>query len=309
MRKRQGYKLVLLADGSTQMREVRFSRGAILSGVVAVTLLGLALTYGASRLLAGYMTREAMSTVLDENRVLRDHIEGFETRLGSVNQQLADLATSDDHLRIVADLPRIDKDTRQVGIGGSVSPSAEAIQDPAVRTVVIDIDKIEREIRLQKDSFEEIEKRISGRQDLVLHTPSTRPVDGGYISSGFGRRHDPFNGRIAFHKGLDFSVPRGTAVHATADGRVIFAQQTPGLGKLVVIEHGYGFQTAYGHLSTILVNRGQTIVRGQKIGASGATGRATAPHLHYEVHVNGDAVDPRDFLFDDNESLANIPSE
>jgi murein DD-endopeptidase MepM/ murein hydrolase activator NlpD len=256
------------------------------------------------------MTRAAMAQVEDENQALRDQISGFETRIRDVHQKLDVLAKSDDHLRLVADLPRIDSDTRQVGVGGVETSASEfGIQDPEIRNMIGDLDKIEREISLQQRSFNEIEKKIIGRQDIVLHTPSIKPVDIGYISSFFGRRKDPFNGRPASHKGLDFSVPRGTPVHATADGRVIFAQQTPGLGRLVVIDHGYGVRTAYGHNSQILVTKGQLVKRGQKIATSGSSGRATAPHCHYEVHVNGNAVDPRDFLFDDNESLANIPEE
>ena len=275
---------------------------------IAVSLLFIALTYGTSRLLAGYITRGAMSQVLDENSALRRQLEGMDARLVSVNRQLTELASSDDHLRLIADLPRIDQDTRDVGVGGAASSSAEyGVRDPKARALVADLSKIEREIRLQKDSFAEIEERMSGRADLLAHTPAIRPVNGGYIGSRFGHRTDPINGRPAFHQGIDITIDRGAPIMATADGKVLFAQQSPGLGKLVIIDHGYGFRTAYGHLSRILVNRGQTIKRGQKIALSGATGRVTGPHLHYEVHVNGKPVDPLDFFFDDNESLALIP--
>jgi murein DD-endopeptidase MepM/ murein hydrolase activator NlpD len=295
-------------DGSTRMRGVRFSRQVIIIGASISVVFLLALTYGASRLLAGFMTRQAMSQVLDENQALQLQISGIEARLGDVNEQLTSLAATDDHLRLITDMPRIDKDVREVGVGGAATPASDyGLQDPKSRQAAVDLEKIEREIRLQKDSFAEIESRIGEHQELILHTPSIRPVEGGYISSGFGRRKDPFNGRSAFHMGVDISVERGTPVHSTADGRVVFAKASPGLGNLVIVDHGFGFISAYGHLSRILVSKGQTIERGQKIALTGNTGRSTAPHLHYEVHVNGDPVDPRDFFFDDNESLAALP--
>lgn len=310
MAKRAGYRVVLLADGSTRMRAVRFSRRAVIVGAVAAAVLLGALTYGASRLIASHLTRAAMSQVLEENITLYQQLGGIEQRLEGVKGQLATLYTRDDQLRLFADLPPVDKDIREVGVGGAIVPILDlGTQDPKVREMVADLDKLEREIRLQGDSFTEIERRMKERRDLIAHTPSIRPVDGGYVSSGFGRRKDPFNGRTAFHMGADISVARGTPVHAAAEGRVIFAKATPGLGKLIIIEHGYGFRSAYGHLSTVLVNKGQTIQRGQKIGLTGNTGRSTAPHLHYEVHVNGDPVDPRDFFFDDAESLAAIVRE
>jgi len=299
-----------MADGATKMRAVRFSRGAIIGAISAGALFLIALTYGSSRLIAGYLTRDAMTVVLDQNATLRQQLDVIETRLTSVNQSLGVLAESDNHLRLMADLPKIDKDIREVGVGGAVTSSADyGIQDPKVKELIEDIDKIEREISLQSISYEEIEKRMAGRGDLLAHTPSIRPMVTGYIGSRFGRRKDPINGRSAFHQGLDISCDRGTPVLATADGRVAFSQASPGLGKLVIIDHGYGFRTAYGHLSSFSVSKGQTVKRGQRIGLSGATGRATGPHLHYEVHVNGDAVNPLDFIFDDNQSLAEIAKE
>jgi len=298
-----------MADGSTRMRAVRLSRRSISGLVVVSVLMMIGLTYGTSRMIASYLTREAMTKVLDENAALHQQIGGLEDRIGSVNQQLGQLASSDDHLRLMADLPRIDKDTREVGVGGVVTSTADyGVRDPKVKALIDDLDKIEREIRLQHDSYTEIEKRISGRADLLIHTPSIRPINSGFLGSRFGRRKDPINGRMAFHQGVDISVDRGTPVMATADGRIVFAQTSPGLGKLVIVDHGYGFRTAYGHLSSFLVTKGQTIKRGQKIGLSGATGRATGPHLHYEVHVNGDPVDPLDFFLDDNESLSSVPN-
>jgi murein DD-endopeptidase MepM/ murein hydrolase activator NlpD len=160
--------------------------------------------------------------------------------------------------------------------------------------------KMDREIKLQQSSFVEIKDQFESKKDLIAHTPSIRPVEGGYFSSGFGKRRDPFNGRWEIHSGLDISVGRGTPVCATADGEVVFAKRTPGLGNLVIVDHGYGFTTAYGHMSRFNVGLGARVTRGQKIGEVGNTGRSTAPHLHYQVSVMDNAVDPRDYIFEPN---------
>jgi murein DD-endopeptidase MepM/ murein hydrolase activator NlpD len=139
----------------------------------------------------------------------------------------------------------------------------------------------------------------SGRRSFYLWRnaqlrPSIWPLYGRLLSH-FGRRNDPFSGEHAFHSGVDISAPTGTPVRATADGVVTFAQYYGGYGKLIVIRHG-DFETYYGHLSRIQVVEGQEIRRGEIIGASGATGRVTAPHLHYEVRQRGNPINPYPFL-------------
>lgn len=307
MPERKGYRLMILADNSTKMRALRFTHRTIIGGsIVAVILIGLFNAF-TSRLVAGYMTRNAMSTVLAENRSLHNQIGGLSSRLDQVQNAMSTLAQSDDQLRLLADMPRLDKDIREVGVGGVAVPNTGIdSENPELQFLVLNLDKLEREIQLQKESYAEIESRIKDRRDLITHTPSIRPVTKGYLSSNFGYRPDPFTGKKRHHNGLDISVERGTPVSATADGTVIFAKATPGLGKLVIVDHGYGFRTAYGHLSVINVNKGQRIERGQKIGLTGSTGRSTAPHLHYEVHVNGNPVDPRDFFFEGSDDIATM---
>ncbi len=298
---------MLVADGSTKMRSMRMSRRVVVVGSVALFVLVTLTTIGTSRLIAKYMTRQAMSSVLEENRTLHQQIGGLTERFDEVQGEMLSLAKSDDALRLLADLPRIDLDVRAVGVGGTVAPNSDlGSSNPDVDYLTLDLDKLEREIQLQKESYIEIESRIKDRQDLINHTPSIRPTDKGYFTSGYGIRKDPFNGRPTHHNGLDISVERGTPIVSTADGSVIFAKATPGLGKLIVVDHGYGFRTAYGHLSSINVNKGQTVKRGQKMGLTGSSGRSTAPHLHYEVHVNDHVVDPRDFFLDGSEDIATL---
>lgn len=132
---------------------------------------------------------------------------------------------------------------------------------------------------------------------LIARTavPSIWPVRG-QITAGFGQRMDPFSGEDAFHNGIDISVPFGTRVEAAADGIVLEAGPESGYGNEILIDHGYGFITKYGHLSRIFVVVGQVLQRGQVIGAVGMTGKTTGPHLHYEVHVKDTPVNPTKYL-------------
>jgi murein DD-endopeptidase MepM/ murein hydrolase activator NlpD len=125
--------------------------------------------------------------------------------------------------------------------------------------------------------------------------PSVWPVRG-QITAGFGQRMDPFSGEGAFHSGVDISVPFGTKVEATADGIVLEAGPESGYGNEILIDHGYGLNTKYGHLSRIFVVVGQELKRGQVIGSVGMTGRTTGPHLHYEVHIHDTPVNPTKYL-------------
>ncbi len=298
---------MLLADGSTKSRTLRLTRRLVIAGCIAVFVLGTLVTIGTGRVIAGFMTRQAMASVLEENRTLQRQIGGFTEKFERVQSEMSVLAKSDDVLRLLADMPPLDSDVREVGVGGAVVPNAGiGSVNPEAELLTVDIDKLEREIQLQMLSYAEIEDRIKDRKSLIDHTPSIRPMDKGYFTSSFGNRKDPMNGRKTFHNGLDISVERGTPVMSTAEGTILFAKATPGLGKLVVVDHGYGFRTAYGHLSNISVSKGQTVKRGQRIGLSGSSGRSTGPHLHYEVHVNDKPVDPRDFFLDGSDDLFSI---
>jgi murein DD-endopeptidase MepM/ murein hydrolase activator NlpD len=142
-----------------------------------------------------------------------------------------------------------------------------------------------------------VEGQLTEQGRVLASTPTIAPVVG-LITDGFGRRKDPFTGRLAFHRGLDVSARRGTTIKAPADGIVVFAGRNGGLGKTVRVSHDFGFTTVYGHLDKIGVEPGDVIHRGQEIGTLGNTGRSTGPHLHYEVHEDGVAKNPLYFILD-----------
>jgi murein DD-endopeptidase MepM/ murein hydrolase activator NlpD len=140
-------------------------------------------------------------------------------------------------------------------------------------------------------------KKLDNITDSAIAVPSDKPVKTAEFTSGYGIRSDPFRGRAARHQGIDLAAPTGTPIYATADGIVSDAgYNSGGYGNLVKLDHGRGIETRYGHLSAILVRDGQRVVRGQQIGRMGSTGRSTGSHLHYEVRIDGRAVNPIPFM-------------
>ena len=139
-------------------------------------------------------------------------------------------------------------------------------------------------------------QRMESLEALVIALPAVRPAEVIRLSSGFGYRRDPFTGAGAMHAGLDFTGALGSPIHAAAAGRVAYAGRMSGYGNVVEIDHGHGILTRYGHLSRIDVALGQRVAAGQNIAGMGSTGRSTGTHLHFEVRLNGTAVNPRRFL-------------
>jgi murein DD-endopeptidase MepM/ murein hydrolase activator NlpD len=158
-----------------------------------------------------------------------------------------------------------------------------------------ELQRLELGMTHEEGELKLLSTHLKEQQTLLNFTPSVWPVRG-WISSHFGYRVSPFTGRRELHKGLDIVNRRGTPVVVTADGRVVFAGYKRGYGKMVIVDHGLDRVTKYGHLSEISVQSGDQVTRGQKLGLVGSTGRSTGPHLHYEVVVNGKAVDPVDYL-------------
>ncbi len=185
-----------------------------------------------------------------------------------------------------------------VGAANLVALSDSSLAGAMLNSAV-QVEETLQEARQLKSSFEEILAGMEAQGASWARIPSLRPVVHARLSSDFGFRRDPFTGRIALHKGLDLAAPRGTAVHAPAEGRVVRAGRYHGYGLLVEIDHGNGIHTRYGHNSRLAVSPGQMVRRGQVISYVGATGRASAPHLHYEVLVHGSAVNPEPYILPD----------
>lgn len=241
----------------------------------------------------------------------REHLQKelltIKERVSNLNAQLAQIEKSGDELRNVASLPPIDNDTRQLGVGGRTFYSSLEFgyyPDEISKTaseIQLDLDKLEKAVRLESSSLAEITTKLTDQEDRINHFPSIRPILGGTITSRFGYRIDPFTKKNEFHKGIDIPMPKGTKVLATADGVIKEAKfhykAHKDYGMEIVIDHGFGFETRYAHLSNILVREGQRVKRWQPIGEVGDTGRATGCHLHYEVVANDKRQDPENFIY------------
>jgi murein DD-endopeptidase MepM/ murein hydrolase activator NlpD len=153
------------------------------------------------------------------------------------------------------------------------------------------LDNLEDESALSEQDKSELHKLLEEQKTLLASTPSIWPTKG-WLSSSFGMRVSPFTGRKEFHKGIDISTRIKSPIYAPADGIVSYVGRDRGYGKMVWLRHGNGILTKYAHLNTALVKKGQHVKRGETIALVGNTGRSTGPHLHYEVHLNGVAVNP-----------------
>jgi murein DD-endopeptidase MepM/ murein hydrolase activator NlpD len=163
------------------------------------------------------------------------------------------------------------------------------------------VENLAKEIALQSQQLDEVLELLKNKEKLLTAIPAIQPVrnqDLKRMASGFGYRNDPFTKIRKFHKGMDFTAPTGTPIFATANGVVKRADNSlSGYGNHILIDHGYGYQTLYAHLSKYNVKPGQKVMRGDVIGYVGSTGRSEAPHLHYEVYKNGQAVNPINFYY------------
>ncbi len=175
--------------------------------------------------------------------------------------------------------------------------------DELGRDIAKTLDNLSARITFQTSSYGAIEKLITNQGDKLASIPAIQPLnnkDLTRIASGYGMRIDPVYGTPKMHKGLDFTAPQGTPIYATGDGTISTAGYSEGgYGNHVIISHGYGYETLYGHMVRIKVSNGQKVKRGEVIGWVGSTGKSTGPHCHYEVHINGEAVDPVYFFYND----------
>jgi len=158
-------------------------------------------------------------------------------------------------------------------------------------------------VKVQDNSYKQIDGLIKNKEQLLSHTPAIQPVsnkDLNRIASGFGYRIDPVYKTVKMHAGLDFAAPQGTPIYATANGTVSVAgNKGNGYGNHVIINHGYGYETLYGHMVKVKASAGQDVSRGEVIGWVGSTGKSTGPHCHYEVHKKGNKIDPVYFFYND----------
>jgi murein DD-endopeptidase MepM/ murein hydrolase activator NlpD len=184
------------------------------------------------------------------------------------------------------------------GVGGPTG-AIDTDTPPLGASSLVSMDK---ELTTLTARSEQLEAFYRDQSTLLASTPSVWPVRG-YLSAGFGNRADPFTGQRDFHPGIDISTPIGTRVAAPADGLVVSCAEKGAYGNTIIVDHGFGIVTRYGHLSGFNVKPGQQVRRGDVIGFVGSTGRSTGPHLHYEVWVRDQAQNPIHYILDEYRSF------
>ncbi len=264
-----------------------------------VGLIGIVLAYQ-------FLDSPKEALLRRENKQLLLQYELLNKQLGELDRVLGDVRRRDDNIyRVIFEADPLPESIRQAGSGGvdrykdlQGFASTDLVKETRAR-----LDRLTRQLVVQSKSLDEVSSMVLLKQDMLASIPSIQPVaneDLTRTAGGFGWRIHPVHKINKFHAGMDFSAKTGTPIYATGDGKVVFAEYaTNGYGMHVIIDHGYDYQTLYAHLSKITVKKGQTLKRGDEIGLIGNTGLSSGPHLHYEVHKNGEQVDPVNFFFND----------
>lgn len=226
--------------------------------------------------------------------------------LTNMNDVLADLQKRDDNIyRVIFEAEPISNAKREAGFGGANMLKRYEGYDnqELMQNVATTIEKIKGKLVVQSKSYDDLSKMIKSKGEMLASIPAIQPisnVDLTRLASGWGYRIHPIYKTVKFHEGIDFTAAKGTEVYATGNGTVEQADNTNrGYGNHVKINHGYGYQSIYGHLSKFVVRPGQKVKRGELIGYVGSTGLSTAPHLHYEIVKNGVKINPINFFYND----------
>lgn len=287
--------LIIPNKGKVWNRKISYSK-IYIAFVVLVVFLGVG-AFSTVNYLKHQLDRYNFAQLQKEKEHLEKRISEMKPLIVDLRSQMSELMKKEKNIRLVFGLPEVDDAVREVGVGG---PEPFPLgTDTDLNETLGELDKLLRQTKFERENLTQIHNQLVGKKDLLGHTPSIAPTRG-YLSRGFGVKLDPFTGLRQPHWGLDFAADIGTPVYATAAGIIFFTGWRHGLGQLVIIDHGYGYRTHYGHLNKIRVKKGQRIERGDVIGGVGNTGYSTGPHLHYEVRYNNKAVNPKDYILSEN---------
>jgi murein DD-endopeptidase MepM/ murein hydrolase activator NlpD len=300
--------VIFLSRRDGRARQFNLGRPLTLAAVVATAAvvvgaafaLGLQLGKGVHREVAlAQTTRFAALLAQQKQEIvglrqqLQLRIDAMAMRIGEVNAHIIRLNALGKRLTEMADIDSREFDFDRSPPSGGPESGGVSAQIPDLSVMLA---QLEQRADLRESQLAALENVILTRELKEEIHPEGRPVTSGYISSYFGERADPFDGREAFHKGVDFAGSLGSDVIAVAAGVVTWAGERSGYGRLVEINHGDGYSTRYAHNSRTLVAVGQTVKRGEAIALMGSTGHSTGPHVHFEVLHNGRQVDPLSFI-------------
>lgn len=296
------------SNNSSDIKEYSVTRGFIAFLILLVLISTAVLVYDGFDYVR--LKKQSFDTkiLLKENLAQKDEIknqriqiEAFAKDITSLKKNLVLLSNFEKKVRIIANIKQNDDFTGFFGVGGvsreDLDPGISLAQkhNSLIREMHKQVNQIDIAAEKQTENYQQLLKLLEKKKNLLVSTPSIRPANG-VRTSKFGYRTSPFTGEREFHAGLDIANKKGTKVIATADGIISYEGRKRFIGNEVLIDHGHGVVTKYGHLSKILVQAGLRVHRGDVIGLMGTTGRSTGPHVHYEVRINGIPVNPEKYI-------------
>lgn len=284
------FSVIVVPEGNSKVRRFRIQSGIVKSLFCCCLFAVGLLVFFSYSYVHNTLDRDELQRLRVTTSQQRQAIQQLGGDLNEISQQMSSLAVAEARVRQLADLQAVPEEI-PVAIGGlaDVEP-AEAVDE-----IQRQINKLQVEIELRRQSQEEVRNLLNDQVSLSRATPQGWPTKG-WLTSYFGMRKSPFTGRRVMHEGLDIAANIGTPIIATADGIVARVKYSPSYGKMLIIDHGYGYRTIFGHTSKILVKAGQQIKRGDIVAKVGNTGRSTGSHLHYELRLNGVPINPRKTL-------------
>lgn len=301
-------KLIYFSLGDSEIKQISLGWKKILS-LTAISFAALLVLVSMIIGIFSTMFNNLQVTHLSRsNQRLQSALSEMGSKVQVIENKVQKIEKDDDDLRVFVDMPSINSDIRKMGVGGNgptiidhLDTGYNGVSEQALEIKKL-LDNLYQRVELASQSRKEITDRYYAKLQELKQTPSIRPIGDGRVTDRYGYRLDPFIGRIMHHDGVDFSAPRGTEVYASADGKVeetlIDYRRNQSYGRYVIIDHGLGKKTRYAHLQSVLVKVGQKINRNTIIGTVGDTGKSTGPHLHYEVIVDGKAVNPEQYILD-----------
>jgi len=321
------YSIIVVAEETAPVRRFEIRKDLVRRLIWCVGMAAVLLMV----CLGDYIRVRIAYSELDQLRIevadQRVQIEDFDSTLNDVRSTLANIGEFERKVRIIANLPGsaatggeevvevgVDSPETKAALDGSgvsaptgaprsevpSEPQAQLDVDsdmPSMAALQRGVEQLSKIAILQERTLAEVAGQLESKRAHLAATPAIWPTKG-WLTSRFGSRISPFTNQKQFHAGIDIAGERGTDVYAPAQGKVVFAGNRGPLGKSIIIDHGYGIRTQYGHGDDLYVKTGEIVQRGQRIAALGNTGRSTGPHLHYVVEVKGKAVNPLDYIFD-----------
>jgi murein DD-endopeptidase MepM/ murein hydrolase activator NlpD len=301
------YTLIVVPDDNSPVSRYRIPKSLrVQVGVAALLVCGL---LGGASVHYLQVARDAAENRIlrDENLSLRGQLKTVRERVDHIGSTLDRVERFDQKLRAITLMSEAD---RGLAIGPTSSPPEARVPEAQVshlartaasqapRALSSRLDKLAATAGRQEQSLQELTDYFQDQRSLLASTPSIWPARG-WVTSDFGQRLDPYTADRMMHAGMDIAAEPGKPIYAPSNAIVGFAGSEGSYGNVIVLDHGYGIKTRYGHLGEMLVKAGDRVKRGAQLGSVGNTGRSTGPHLHYEVRVNGIPQNPRKFVLDD----------